>query len=105
MLRGRVVDLDGKPIAAATVADRMETKGESVVSTGKAGEFAFRAEEPQHLFDLVLRAPGFASRRFKFEVIDDGEGVDPTSDFISINQYGTISDRSHWARAFSYEEK
>ena len=71
-IRGQVVDLEGRPIAGARVAKYLDIEGESAVTTGKTGEFVFRPQAPGGIFELTIKAPGFAARRISFELQDPG---------------------------------
>ncbi len=70
--RGKVVDLDGKPVGGATVASNRRG-GKKAVETGPNGEFALEAEKPWFSAYVTVEAKGFASRRFGISVRDDSD--------------------------------
>ena len=90
VVQGLVVDLNGKPIQGARVSDRFDIKGESAVTTTQSGDFTFRAAEPDQIFDLVVRAPGFASRRLPLAIRNDDKRPAPDDGFVSVDNTGRI---------------
>jgi RNA polymerase sigma factor (sigma-70 family) len=86
VIKGKVLDSDGKPIARATVTDGLlDSTEHPLVKSGPDGEFTIRAKKPSNYFHISVEAPGFAPRDFKMFVRDD----DKPADFV----YSTI-DRS-----------
>ena len=64
-LKGKVVDLDGKPIAGANITAGSDATGKNPTKTGPNGEFVVSVKEPSVLVNLNVEASGFATRRFE----------------------------------------
>ena len=67
VLKGKVVDLDGRPIAGAKVSG-LPTRGTSddAVTTDLAGDFTCNVQQNTSGYQLTVEAAGFASRSFFF---------------------------------------
>ncbi|MGD9634219.1 MAG: carboxypeptidase regulatory-like domain-containing protein, partial [Pirellulales bacterium] len=83
-VRGRIVDQDGKPVIGAVVSpvgckqgDRRwggSVPGVDALSiTNRNGEFLITASAPADAFDLEVKSPRHAARRF--ELVDTGSDV------------------------------
>jgi RNA polymerase sigma-70 factor (ECF subfamily) len=90
--KGKLIDLEGRPIAGAKLATYLEGKGNAIFTTDPAGEFVFRISQPATVFSFAVEALGFASRHFKFAVTADGDEDVPSHGFISVDSGGRISE-------------
>ena len=80
VFKGKVVDLDGGPVAGATIASEFDGQRKRTVQSGPNGEFVLSEEEPMGWIDLTVEAPGFASRSFHFTVSRERESaLDPNA--------------------------
>ena len=87
VLKGKVVDLEGRPIPGASVAGYML---KDAVKTGPTGEFVYPAEKAIGM--LTVEAPGFASRSFKFESRTGGRTKALMRGHALIEPTGVITD-------------
>ena len=71
IFKGKVVNLEGKPIAEAKVASIADHEWRNPVTTGPGGDFALSVEKRPYFVGIKVEAPGFASRCFDLEVRED----------------------------------
>jgi hypothetical protein len=86
-VKGKVVDLDGKPIVGAKVTEQFDFDWKNAVKTGPTGDFTYNFQGGSD-FGMKLNAPGFVSRVFNFSYSSDGKPQDNTG--ISIGPSGVI---------------
>jgi RNA polymerase sigma factor (sigma-70 family) len=77
VFKGKVVDLDGKPISGAMVTTKRDFVWKEAVRTGPGGEFNITEPEPTSFIDLKVDAPGLAARCFSLCVVGKGDPYQP----------------------------
>jgi len=88
--KGKVVDLDGRPIARAKVSRFSDMKREHPVTTGPSGDFTYTIENDDRLFPIKVEAPGFASREFYLRLEAEGGALTADADSLLIEPSGII---------------
>ncbi len=84
-LKGKLVDLDGKPIAGANITTDSDATGKNPIKTGPTGEFIFSVKDPSELVNLNVEASGFVTRRFMLWVQDEDRTEDVRGDENSVS--------------------
>ncbi len=86
VLKGRVLDLDGTPIALAKVSHSGFFREDTAVETGPTGEFVLSVEERrQTVIHVNVEASGFATRCFILRIQDEDRIEDSRDQANSVS--------------------
>jgi RNA polymerase sigma factor (sigma-70 family) len=95
VLKGSVVDLDGRPIEGATVSSADERQAKNAVKTGPNGDFALRVEDKTDsalsVVGLKAEAPGMATRIFLADFWRDALFPEERQEDLIIDETGVLS--------------
>ncbi len=92
VLKGTVVDLEGRPIPGANVTEGVYLPPGKAVKTGPNGEFVYPAEKETGMFDVRIEATGYATRLFKFRVRKNAQDQQVSRGHALIEPTGVITD-------------
>ncbi len=88
--KGKVIDLEGHPIAGAKVSGFSNGKRQHAVTTGPAGDFTYEFEKGEQTGNITVEASGFASRDFRLRVNADEQPGDPVAVFALTELSETV---------------
>jgi len=62
VIKGKVVDLEGRPIGGAKVSEGTDILWQKAVKTGPTGDFTYTLQEHDPYFWIMIEASGFATQ-------------------------------------------
>ena len=98
--RGKVIDLGGRPIGGARIAERFVFSEMTAVTTERNGEFVLRMPVPTNLVSVTVEAAGFAVGTFQLSVDDDNQVAGQPRGFM----FGRCNGQNHRTDEYSAQE-